>query len=141
VDVTRAFGVGDEVRLELPIAPRWVQADPRVDAVRGTLAVERGPVVLCVESVDLPGDVEVDVVRVDPKSPLMERDGHVLVNGELRGDASDPWPYRTVGTATAGAATARAGQEVEIPLVPYHSWANRGPSTMRVWIPTTESGA
>jgi DUF1680 family protein len=141
VDLTRAFAVGDEVRLELPIAPRWVMADPRVDAVRGTLAVERGPVVLCVESVDLPRGVEVDAVRVDPKSPPAERDGHVLVTGELRRGASNPWPYYSIGTATAGAATTRVHQEAEIPLVPYHSWANRGPSTMRVWIPTTDSGA
>jgi DUF1680 family protein len=141
VDVTRAFAVGDEVRLELPVAPRWVRADPRVDAVRGTLAVERGPLVLCVESVDLPGKVEVDAVRVDPTSPPMERDGQVLVNGELSGGGSDPWPYRAVGTQTAGAAGSGAGQKAKIPLIPYHFWANRGPTTMRVWLPTTNPGA
>jgi uncharacterized protein len=31
-----------------------------------------------------------------------------------------------------------AGEELdEVPLVEYHAWANRGPSTMRVWLPTT----
>jgi DUF1680 family protein len=42
---------------------------------------------------------------------------------------SGQWPY--------GAPDAAAeGDGILIPLVPYHSWANRGPSTMRVWIPT-----
>jgi hypothetical protein len=27
---------------------------------------------------------------------------------------------------------------VEVPLVPYHDWANRGPSTMRVWLPVSD---
>uniref|UniRef100_UPI002617B772 glycoside hydrolase family 127 protein n=1 Tax=Streptomyces luteogriseus TaxID=68233 RepID=UPI002617B772 len=64
-EVTRVFRPGDEIRLELPVTPRWIGADPRVDAVRGTLAVQRGPLVYCAESVDLPGGRDVDVVRVD----------------------------------------------------------------------------
>jgi DUF1680 family protein len=129
VEVTRVFATGDEVRLDLPTLPRWVEADPRVDAVRGTLAVERGPLVLCVESADQPGGLDVDVVRVDPSVPPADRDGHVVVSGSLAGAHDAPWPYAAAGSRSARGAT------TEIALIPYHSWANRGPSTMRVWLP------
>ena len=135
-EVTRVFRPGDEIRLELPVTPRWIGADPRVDAVRGTLAVQRGPLVYCAESVDLPGGRDVDVVRVDPSAePEDGPDDTVVVPGEIAvpGQQHDaPWPYRTIDEDLAPAA-----DRERIVLVPYHSWANRGPSTMRVWLPTT----
>ena len=48
---------GATVRLTLPMTPRLVRADERVDAVRGCVAVERGPLVYCVEQADLPDGV------------------------------------------------------------------------------------
>ncbi len=132
VDVTRVFASGDVVRLDLPVLPRWVEADPRVDAVRGTLAVERGPLVLCVESPDLPGDTDVDAVRVDPAVAPVDRDGEVLVSGSLVRTDTAAWPFSPAGTV------ARDGNAAQIPLVPYNSWANRGPSTMRVWLPVQQ---
>ncbi|NEE01813.1 glycoside hydrolase family 127 protein [Phytoactinopolyspora halotolerans] len=133
VDVNWAFSSGDEVRLELPVRPRWIEADPRVDAVRGTAAVERGPVVMCAESVDLPDDLDVDSVCVDPTVAPTEHDGQVTVAGSLvdteRDD--DAWPYRESGSRPPA-----QGRPAEITLIPYHSWAERGPSTMRVWLPT-----
>ncbi len=134
VDVTRVFAPGDVVRLDLPVLPRWVEADPRVDAVRGTLAVERGPVVLCVESPDLPGDTDVDAVRVDPSVAPTDGGGTVLVQGSLVDTTTEPWPYLPTGTGTRNG----AGVATEITLVPYHSWANRGPATMRVWLPRAD---
>jgi len=133
IDVTRRFRNGDVIRLELPVAPRWTVADPRIDAVRGMAAVERGPLVLCSESVDLPGDVEVDAVRVDTREDPTDQDGSVVVSGALvEGDHSAGWPY-----VDATEPPRRRQRNAQIPLVPYHRWANRGPSTMRVWLPTT----
>ena len=117
------------VRLTLPVTPRWTWPHPRIDAVRGTVAVERGPLVLCMESVDLGGSV--NDVRVDTSNPPQDRDGvtHVLA-GTV--DVTDPlWPY-------GDAADADAPEMRAIPLVPYNTWANRGPSTMRVWLPVAK---
>jgi DUF1680 family protein len=139
VRVPRALGAGDEVRLVLPVEPRLTTPDGRIDAVRGCVAVERGPVVLCAESVDLPGDAEADAVRVDVAGAL-EADGDgARVRGRLvpAGDAA--WPYgggAGAGDAGGGDAGGSDGEPVELRLVPYHSWANRGPSTMRIWLPT-----
>jgi DUF1680 family protein len=135
--VTRHFRPGDEIRLELPMAPRWTVPDPRIDAVRGTVAVQRGPLVYCAESADLPGGHEVDAIRVDPSAEPQDGPGDTVVTPgalDVRCEPRDAaWPYRSFGQAAAPAA-----DPTEIVLVPYHSWANRGPSTMRVWLPTTE---
>lgn len=128
--IEREFTVGDRIVLELPMAPRFTFPSPHIDAVRGCAAVERGPEVLCLESVDLPDGVSLDEIRIDTSVPPRECDGRVLVRArrvELRADA---WPY------AADPGWGEASQVIELPLAPIHSWANRGPSTMRVWLPT-----
>lgn len=143
--VTRIFRPGDEIRLELPVAPRWIHADPRIDAVRGTVAVQRGPLVYCAESVDLPDGHEVDAIRVDTSADPEDgpggdgtqgTGGTVVVAGEVAvqaGQSEAAWPYEPLGHPTGQ----RSVRPTGIVLVPYHAWADRGPSTMRVWLPTT----
>src|SRR5690606_4758256 len=125
--------------LELDVAPRFLVPDERVDAVRGCVAVQRGPEVLCVESVDLPDGRDVADLRVDPSVPPREEDGRVVVRGLLVDPPSAPWPYAPLQDGAPGRAAGGAdpaGPAVDVPLVPYHEWAERGPSTMRVWLPT-----
>ena len=81
--VERPFAVGDEVTLTLPMAPRWTLPDPRIDAIRGCVAVERGPLVMCAESVDLPGECSVDLLGVDLSVPPQDRDGSVVVAARI----------------------------------------------------------
>jgi DUF1680 family protein len=137
VRVRRAFRAGDVVELHLPVTARFTAADPRIDAVRGCLAVERGPEVLCLESVDLAaasgGRIDdVAAVRLDPAVAPREVDGAVVVR--LRRLAADPhpWPY-------GAPEPVEDGEAFDVPLVPYHDWAERGPSTMRVWLPADGS--
>jgi DUF1680 family protein len=172
VSVTRAFQAGDIIELELPVEPRFTVADPRIDAVRGCVAVERGPEVMCLESVDLAaagldrwlGDVA--LVAVDTRVAPQEVDGETVVRVRLdSASGTSSWPYRTAadpgaavdpraaadpgaagdsGPAGDSEAVADFGSEgpsdwVDVQLIPYHDWANRGPSTMRVWLPSSES--
>jgi DUF1680 family protein len=128
--VEREFAVGEEVRLRLPMKPRFTWPDPRIDAVRGCVAVERGPLVYCAEAVGQPSVTDLDGVRVDPSVPPVERDGQVVVRG-MAATAPAPtgaWPYGE----RAGEGT---GPAVELVLSPYHQWAERGPTAMRVWLP------
>ncbi len=132
---------GSVVTLDLDVAPRFLVPDDRIDAVRGCVAVQRGPEVLCVESVDLPGGRDVADLRVDVAVAPREEDGHVVVRGLLVDPAPGPWPYAPLhGGAPGRTASVRAGvapaEPVDVRLVPYHDWAGRGPSTMRVWLPT-----
>jgi uncharacterized protein len=141
VVVRRAFAPGDEVRLVLPLDPRLTWPDGRIDAVRGCVAVERGPLVLCLESPDLPDGVPLGAVRVDPGAAPVAAEVAGGVGAVLRGtvrpdllpSVDDGLPYGAAPSAAPGP----PGTPVDLPLVPYHRWAERGPSTMRIWLPTS----
>ena len=125
--VRREWTAGDVVELAIPLVARWTWPHPEIDALRGQVAVERGPVVYCLESVDLGADVAAAEVLA---GDAPHDDGTtVRVPVRVRERVGGPWPYR-VEPAAGSADDAR-----EVPLVPYHRWANRGPSTMRVWMP------
>jgi DUF1680 family protein len=121
----RRFTPGDLVVLDLPMRPRITTPDPRIDAIRGCVAVERGPVVLCAESVDLPEGADLNTLQVVPQ--VAEREGAVVVAGRVVRIPASAWPY--------GPTTETAAETLDIPLLPYHRWGRRGPSTMRVWLP------
>jgi uncharacterized protein len=128
----RDWRPGDQLRLDLPVAPRWTRPDPRVDAVRGCVAAERGPLVYCVESVDQGPDARLDEVAVDATAPLADQGTDDALGGAvtLRCDARP----LLVGE--------RGGPDGAMPLtlVPYHLWGNRGAAAMRVWLPERSPG-
>ena len=124
--VRRAFAAGDRVVLELPMAVRVTRPDARVDDARGQVAFERGPIVLCLESVDLPGGIDTEDLIVTGSPVTTGRGARVTLRQRVHA-ASDAWPY--------GEPAVELAAPFDAELVPYHSWANRGPSTMRVWIP------
>ncbi|GAA3850486.1 glycoside hydrolase family 127 protein [Streptomyces sedi] len=144
----RSWASGDTVELTLDLAPRFVRADPRVDAARGCVAVERGPLVYCVEGVDLPALPEglgLDDLVVDTAAGIgiSERDDlpggvtGLTLAGRVRArptpDAHAPWwPYRSTTTAPAEP----EGEPLTLTAVPYYAWANREVSPMRVWLPS-----
>lgn len=130
VEVRHAFKAGDRIELHLPLVPRLSLPDRRIDAVRGCVAIERGPEVLALESTDLVGSgaAHVGQVSIAPGARPVERDGRVWIELAIEPDSAAGWPY----SSTAGLAHSPTA---EVALVPYHDWALRGPSTMRVWIP------
>ena len=125
----RDWRPGDRVTLELDLAPRLVAPHPRIDAVRGCLAVERGPLVYCLEGA-------VDDARLDPRTGLRAVPRDDLLGGvvtvEARGArvsvADAAWPYGEMRTSTTPAT---------LELVPYGWWGNRGEAGMRVWLPVS----
>lgn len=137
----RTWVPGDRVVLELALEPRLTAADPRVDAVRGCVAIERGPLVYCLEEVDHPGggldDTVLDTTRplaVKHRPDLLGGVTTVVAAGHRRHIADAGWwPYRTAGTADAPPADA----PLELTAIPYYAWANRQDGSMRVWLPTS----
>lgn len=121
--LTREWHTGEELVLDLPLCPRLITSHPAVDATRGSVAAVRGPVVHCVEQMDCP--VPVDELVLD-QLPATEQ-----ANGAA---PEDPLMRHAL---FARAHRRGAGEPVEVPLVPYHLWANRTPGAMRVWIPRT----
>lgn len=104
----RLWKAGDTVDLDLPMPVRRVGCDGRVEANRGKVALQRGPVVYCVEGRD--AALPLDELRAGVGTALEPR-----------------W------TAFLGGHVALAGRDFS--AVPYSLWANRGPGPMRVWLP------
>lgn len=133
VRIHRRWSVGDTVAVDFAMPVRKTAASPRVDAVRGCVALERGPLVYCLESVDQPENVRLDDIRIDGDAEarwqpdLLGGVTAVTVRGRhLRQDNPSWWPYEPVdGT----------GDELELRAIPYFAWANRDAGAMRVWIP------
>jgi DUF1680 family protein len=122
--IHRQWTRGDVVTLTLPMPPRLTRPDERIDAVRGCLAIERGPLVYCLEQADQPDGALIDRVRIEdgPGRPALTE---VAEPGLLGGITVVEAP----GRASAG------GAAVTLRAVPYFTWANRDLGAMRVWIP------
>lgn len=136
--INRAWQSGDVVRLNLQLAPRLIEPNPRIDAIRGSVAIERGPLVYCLEEANQPAGINLLDVRLDPGAPLQARWREELLGGviviEAQGTVVDMsgWQDTLYRTLTAESLPQQA---VKLTAVPYYAWANRGPGAMRVWIP------
>ena len=140
--IQREWRAGEVVVLELPMRPRLVSPHPRIDALRGCVAIERGPLVYCVEQGDQPPSAAIDDLRIDVSAPLradiIDRPLPGTVVIRARGGQARPlrcpggWPYADY----AAAAAAGEYEPSELTAIPYALWGNRGEGAMRVWIPT-----
>jgi uncharacterized protein len=126
---------GDTVVLELDMSPRVVFPHPRIDAIRGCAALERGPLVYCIEGADAPAGARVDDLRLDPGGELRAVERPDLLGGIVALEAAGAhrpaqdgeWPY---GEPPDG-----DGTPVALLAIPYSHWGNRGDGGMRVWTP------
>jgi len=120
---------GDSVTLTLPIEPRFTVPDRRIDEVRDCIAVEAGPLVYCAEILNDSADLA--LLRVDASTELMRGPGDsVFLHATSDAAPLLPWPYSAVSSTVH-----EPEKSLELELIPYHRWAERGPSTMRVWMP------
>ena len=133
----RAWKRGDVVELDMPMPARLTEAHPRIESTRGCVAIERGPLVYCLETADNP-DGHVADLEIDTAAPLESTwapdrlGGVVLVKATGWAVETRPWAnqlYRQVGAPPA------ARRRVALTAVPYYAWANREPGAMRIWIP------
>jgi DUF1680 family protein len=142
-ELTRPWQPGDRVVLELDVSPRLTAPNPRIDAVRGCLALERGPVVYCFEAVDLPAGADLaDVaLQADPAPadgeslPSLGGVPGVSVAGAVRD--VDGWREREYADVRELPPDG-AGATAQLLAVPYFTWANRGGGAMRVWLPRSD---
>jgi hypothetical protein len=129
VTLERRWKAGDTVVLDLPMPVRRVIADQRVEAARHRVALERGPIVYCVEEVDVASGPE-DLVLGDD----------VELGAEHRAELLDGV---TVIRGKALRAERREGAEgvlthpVSFLAIPYYGWNHRKPGAMAVWLPRT----
>jgi len=106
--------------LQLPVVAQWWETDARVEGAGSSVYLRSGPVVHCVEGVDLPG-LDLRDLTVDPDQAPARAFSVRKAGGDLA-------LYRPVDTR--GGEHAR--EPCQVITVPYHAWANRGLSTMRM---------
>ena len=143
VRIAREWVSGDVVRLVLPMPARLTVAHPAVDAVRGSVAIERGPLTYCLESVDQPQGVDLDAVELAADAQLRANTRPDLFGGtvaiEVEGVARDDSGWAGSGWASLAEEPQPSTRRVTLTAIPYYLWANRGPSAMRVWVPLAKS--
>jgi DUF1680 family protein len=130
--VHREWKPGDVIELELPMPIERVESHPLVKANVGRVALQRGPIVYCLEGVDNGGRVlhlalprDADVVA-EHRPDLLG--GVTVINGTALAPSEKEWDaklYRTTGQSNT----------VKFTAVPYYSWDHRDPGEMVVWLP------
>lgn len=135
-ELKRTWHAGDVVTLELPIRSRLMIAHPEVEEAHNQVAVMRGPVVYCLEGADLPEDVSVHEVHIPRDIELSASFQPELLGGVtvLEGTASrrrsPDWSHRLYAELLKG-----EDERLQVRLIPYFAWLNRGQHDMRVWLP------
>ncbi|MEJ6981383.1 glycoside hydrolase family 127 protein [Pedobacter sp. P351] len=133
-EINREWKKGDKVELVLPMEAKLVESNPLVEENRNQVAVKRGPVVYCLESVDMPNQKIFNVFvpsGIDLKPQPLTIDGADVMSleGEAKLVENKDWKnvlYREISDQNKTA---------KIRLVPYFAWGNRGHSEMSVWLP------
>jgi DUF1680 family protein len=125
----RTWQRGDKLVLTLPMPVERVHADARVGAAAGQVALQRGPVVYCLEQAD--NGAQLSAICLPRASPLRAHFAPELLGGcvIIEGQA-----FRTGSAGRLYATEPAPVTAVALCAVPYALWANRGEGEMRVWI-------
>jgi hypothetical protein len=122
--IDREWQLGDMVTLELPMPVRRVVANEEVAADRGRVALQRGPIVYCVEETDVAGgNVQQLVLNDDVELANTFRP-------DLLGGVE-------VITGTTQRVTEASRTDVSLTAIPYYAWAHRDKGQMAVWLART----
>ena len=133
-ELERAWKAGDKIELNLDMLATLLESNPLVEETRNQVTIKRGPVVYCLESVDLPGQNVFDVVipasiKLQPLPMKIDNGNIMALTGDAKLLENNEWKnklYKEVNTTT---------KPVKIKLIPYYAWANRGKTDMTVWMP------
>ena len=134
-EVNRTWKKGDVVELVMDMPVCLLEAHPLAEEIRNQVVVKRGPLVYCLESMDIANGEKIDNIlipadiKLTPKKTTIEGSSIVALEGKARLASSESWEgvlYRPV---------AQAEKTVDIRLIPYYAWGNRGKGEMTVWMP------
>ena len=135
-EIRRKWTNQDEIVLNLPMKINLIEANPLVEETRNQVAVRRGPVVYCLESVDIPEKIKIfDIllpvnIQLNPVTGTISNSRMVFLEGDAVSTEHRSWNdqlYRKIHNEEP--------EPVHIRLVPYYAWGNRGHSEMTVWMP------
>lgn len=110
INISRSWEAGDEIAITMELPAVKIEAHPYVSANTGRVALQRGPLLYCLEQIDNPDGTDV-----------------VLGTGVLSVVEKDV-------CGTVAAITGRTADGKTFTAVPYYLWNNRGKGTMAVWL-------
>ena len=129
----RSWRIGDRLTMKMEMVPRWVRANPRVREDAGLTALQRGPIMYCLEEADNGKALHLLRRGPDPETGVRWEPGTLggVVTVRTSGLREDEdWPDGRLYDFRE-ASEVRA---TELKWIPYYAWANRGAGEMRVWI-------
>ncbi|MDR1200938.1 MAG: glycoside hydrolase family 127 protein [Tannerellaceae bacterium] len=130
--INRRWKKGDRVEIHFDMDARTVRANNKVEADRGRIAVERGPIVYCAEWPDNSFDISSVCMNRNPTFEVVENPDLLYGLHLLKTDA------QTLGYDDRGRLTVT---DVTLTLIPYYAWAHRGSGAMLVWLPQDASAS
>ena len=133
INIRRVWEPSDKIELELPMPVRRMLAHEAVEADRGLAALQRGPIVYCVEWPEVESG-SIESLCLPDDAPLTSEYVADKLGGivEIRGEAED------VAQTTSGELSTTP---TPFAAIPYCTWANRGAGTMRIWLARTPDAA
>ncbi len=136
IPLRRVWKAGDRIELTFPMEPQWVEGHPLAEEIRGQAALQRGPLVYCLESPDLPEGIRPENVAVRPGDKWEVRWRKDLLGGvmvvEGRGYV---WNRQPWGESLYRPVRLEKPASIRLRLIPYYAWDNRGDWEMCVWLP------
>lgn len=125
--IERKWKKGDRVELQLDMEVRTVKANGKVEADRGRVAVERGPIVYCAEWPDNDFNVLSLLMNQHPQFKVVEKPDLLYGLNQIK-TSVQTLEYDEQGRLLA--------KDRQLTLIPYYAWAHRGPGNMAVWLPS-----
>jgi len=144
--IRRRWASGDRVQLQMEMMAQVLEANPRVADDTGRVAVQRGPLVYCLEEVDQANGVMLSDVALElgkrPASEFQAETKSDLLGGVLllhhTGLSYDrPTSLNTLYPRYTG--TKEKTKKVPLTFIPYYAWANRQATAMQVWTQVVRS--
>lgn len=135
-EISLKWKAGDVLVLQLPMPVTYIEANPLVEETRNQVAVKRGPIVYCLESVDLPKTGKITNIALSPNAGLKPIQVKIANSNivSLMGTA-ELSPNKNWTNTLYQEVSAAKDIKVPIQLVPYYAWDNRGHTNMETWIP------
>jgi len=137
--VRRRWTAGDVIQLRMEMPVQVLTANPRVADDTGRVAVQRGPLIYCLEGMDQPDGTDLNDVAVDvgqkPNTQFQSEMKKDLLGGVVvlhhtgaayeRSESSALYPRYSGGAVKT--------KRVPLTFIPYYAWSNREATSMQVW--------
>jgi DUF1680 family protein len=144
--IRRRWSAGDVIRVQFNMTPQLLEANAQIAENNGRVAVQRGPLVYCLEQIDQPEGVALKDVALNlgPKSSAQFHEefrkdllGGMIVLRHAGADYEDSAERSLLYFRHSN--EARKSKPLSLTFIPYYAWANRTATPMQVWTPISKT--